>query len=96
MLEQFKEYISEELGITINTKLLFGSNNIETEFEEEEKIININENFNKSCFNKKEENLKQDFKHNLKQNVRQKKYQILPLSKKREILLEVYFYLKIK
>ena len=92
MLEQFKEYISEELGITINTKLLFGSNNIETEFEEEEKIININENFNKSCFNKKEENLKQDFKHNLKQNVRQKKYQILTLSKKREILLEVNFF----
>ena len=88
----FKEYISQELGINYKTNILFGSNINVTEFEEEEKEININENSNKNCFNKKEEKLKEDIKQHLKQNIRQKKYQILSLSKKREILLEVNFF----
>ena len=36
--------------------------------------------------------LKEDIKQHLKQNIIQKKYQILSLSKKREILLEVNFF----
>ena len=92
MLEQFKEYISQELGINYKTNILFGSNINVTEFEEEEKEININENSNKNCFNKKEEKLKENIKQHLKQNIRKRKYQIVSLSKKREILLEVNFF----
>ena len=87
MLEQFKEYISQELGINYKTNILFGSNINETEFEEEEK-----ENSNKSCFNKKQEKIKENIKQHLKQNIRKRKYQIVSLSKKREILLVVNFF----
>ena len=98
MNDQFKEYISQELGMNNDSNVEYDKNSIESDLEEEEEI---NENENKKeeflNINQKEiviKNLKdinQKIKtpSNKKVKVTQKKYQILPLSRKREIVLQV-------
>ena len=102
MNDQFNEYISQELGIKNNSNTECENNSIESELEEEE----INENENKKeeflninqkeieIKNIKDNNQKIKIPSNKKIKITQKKYQILPLSRKREILLQVkiFFY----
>ncbi len=102
MNDQFNEYISQELGIKNNSNTECENNSIESELEEEE----INENENKKeeflninqkeieIKNIKDNNQKIKIPSNKKVKITQKKYQILPLSRKREILLQVkiFFY----
>ena len=102
MNDQFNEYISQELGIKNNSNTECENNSIESELEEEE----INENKNKKeeflninqkeieIKNIKDNNQKIKIPSNKKVKITQKKYQILPLSRKREILLQVkiFFY----
>ena len=101
MNDQFNEYISQELGIKNLTKISSETLSNECEFEIEDNNININENFDDFLYEKENEN--KELKENLeneknkisnKKKVRnkQKKYQILPLSRKREILLQVIFF----
>ena len=101
MNDQFNEYISQELGIKNLTKISSETLSNECEFEIEDNNININENIDDFLYEKENEN--KELKENLeneknkisnKKKVRnkQKKYQILPLSRKREILLQVIFF----
>jgi hypothetical protein len=104
MNDQFKEYISQELGMNNDSNVEYDKNSIESDLEEEEEI---NENENKKeeflNINQKQIEIKnkiddiQKIKilNNKKVKLTQKKYQILPLSRKREILLQVtiFFFL---
>ena len=101
MNDQFNEYISQELGIKNLTKISSETLSNECEFEIEDNNININENIDDFLYEKENENkeLKENLENeknkiSLKKKVRnkQKKYQILPLSRKREILLQVIFF----
>ena len=97
MNDQFNEYISQELGIKNNSNTECENNSIESELEIEE--INENENEKEEFLNinqkeiviknLKDINRKIKTPSNKKVKVTQKKYQILPLSRKREIVLQV-------
>jgi hypothetical protein len=101
MNDQFNEYISQELGIKNNSNTECENNSIESELEIEE--INENENKKEESLNInqkeieikniKDNNQKIKIPSNKKVKITQKKYQILPLSRKREILLQVKLFL---
>ena len=97
MNDQFNEYISQELGIKNNSNTECENNSIESELEIEE--INENENEKEEFLNINQKQIEiknkiddiQKIKilNNKKVKLTQKKYQILPLSRKREIVLQV-------